>query len=192
MRIEGGFHTAYGELERRMKALAEEEGDVFLPNPEPPGPAHYVLICMEPSLGWWARTADDARSRVEAGFRDFLFSIEDFILHVCVRRYLCEFEQRYYITDLSKGAMLIKRAGLARTRRYDRWYELLLEELHLCAAPSASIIAIGSLVEQHLERRRFPKPFTRVMHYSGQAGLARSAGVSGREDSFEAFRVRSP
>jgi hypothetical protein len=30
-----------------MKALAEDDGDVFLPNPEPLGTVQYVLICME-------------------------------------------------------------------------------------------------------------------------------------------------
>lgn len=188
MRIDGGFHTAYRELEERMKALAEADGDVFLPNAEPLGPAHYVLICMEPSLGWWARTAYHARSRVDAGFRNFLFSIEDFILHFCVRRYLCESEQRYHVTDLSKGAMLVNRAGLARSQRYDRWYALLQEELDLCATPSAGIVAVGNLVSQHLARRGFRRPFTRVIHYSSQAGPARRTGVVGHEDIFQAFR----
>ena len=188
MRIDGGFHTAYRELEERMKALAEADGDVFLPNPEPLGPVHYVLICMEPSLGRWACTAEHARSRVEAGFRNFLFSIEDFILHFCVRWFLCESEQRYHITDLSKGAMLVNRAGLARIQRYDRWYALLQEELDLCATASAGIVAVGNVVFQHLARRGFRRPFTRVIHYSSQAGPARSAGIVGREDSFQAFR----
>src|SRR5205823_5284840 len=108
----------------RMKALADADGDVFLPVAEPEGPAHYVLIAMEPSLGWWARSADEARSKVEAGYRNFLFSIEDFILHFCVRRYLCGAAERYHITDLSKGAMLVERASLARSERYDRWFGL--------------------------------------------------------------------
>ena len=142
---------------------------------------------MEPSLGWWARSADHARSRVEAGFRNFLFSIEDFILHFCVRRYLCESEQRYHITDLSKGAMLVDHAGLARIQRYDRWYALLQEEVDLCATASTGIVAVGNVVSQHLARRSFPRPFTRIIHYSSQAGPARSAGVVGREDSFQAF-----
>jgi hypothetical protein len=134
MQIDRSFHTAYRELEEKMKALAEADGDVFLPNPEPPSPVHYVLICMEPSLGWWAQSADHARSRVEAGFRNFLFSIEDFILHFCVRRYLCGPAERYHMTDFSKGAMLVDRAGLARIQRYDRWYALLQEEIdHRCS-----------------------------------------------------------
>lgn len=182
------FLTAYRELEQRMRALAEADGDVFLPNPEPSGPAEYVLICMEPSLGRWARTPEQAKARVESGFRNFLSSIEDFIVHFCARRYLCEPEQRYHITDLSKGAMLVNRAGCARTQRYDRWYALLLEELELCATPSAGIVAVGNVVSQHLEGRHFPRPFTPVIHYSGQAGRARSTFVMGREDCFRSFR----
>ena len=62
-----------------MKVLAEADGDVFLPNPEPLGPVEYVFVCMEPSLGRWARSLDEARSKVEAGFHNFVYSIEDFI-----------------------------------------------------------------------------------------------------------------
>ena len=150
MLIDESFHTAYRELEERMKVLAEADGDVFLPNPEPSGTVQYILICMEPSLGRWARSADDARLRVEAGFRNFLFSIEDFILHFCVRRWLCGPAERYHITDFSKGAMLVDYAGFARTQRYDRWYSLLQQEINLCANPSAGIVAVGNVVAEHL------------------------------------------
>lgn len=98
------FHTEYRGLEERMRALAKADGDIFLPNPEPSAPVHYVLICMEPSLGWWARSADQASARVRTGFRNFLFSLEDFILHFCAQRYLCGPAERYHITDFSKGA----------------------------------------------------------------------------------------
>jgi len=175
-----------------MKALAEADGDAFVPNAEPLGPVQYVLICMEPSLGRWARSADHAKSRVEAGFRNFLFSIEDFILHFCVRRYLCGSAQRYHITDLSKGAMLVDRAGPARIQRYHRWYALLQEEIGLCATPGAGIVAVGNVVALQLRRRGFRRPFIQVIHYSGQAGAARSAGIVGREDSFQAFGGQSP
>ena len=187
MLIDESFRTAYRELEERMKLLAEADGDVFLPNPEPLGTVQYILICMEPSLSRWARSADHARSRVEAGFRNFLFSIEDFILHFCVRRYLCGPAERYHITDFSKGAMLVKDAGSARTQRYDRWYPLLQQEIDLCANPSAGIVAVGKRVAEELARRGFRRPFTWVIHYSGQAGLARSVGLKGREGSFQEF-----
>jgi hypothetical protein len=188
MRIDRTFSTAYRDLEERMKALAEADGDIFLPNPEPEDPVQFVLICMEPSLGRWARSEDQARSRVQAGFRNFVSSIDDFILHFCIQRYLCGPGQRYHITDLSKGAMVVERASRARFQRYDRWYALLQEEIDLVATPSARIIAVGNVVAEHLERRGFPRPFTRIIHYSSLAGSARSAGIIGREDSIEAFR----
>src|SRR5262245_3324627 len=171
-----------------MKALAEADGDVFLPNPEPLGPVEYVFVCMEPSLYRWARSADEARSKVEAGFRNFLSSIEDFIVHFFSHQYLCAPTQRYHVTDLSKGAMLVERAGVARAQRYDRWYGLLVEELDLVATSGAGIFAVGNAVARHLERRAFPRPFTPVIHYSGLAAQARAAGIVGHEDSFEKFR----
>jgi hypothetical protein len=188
MRIDEGFRAAYRALEAHMKALAEADGDVFLPNPEPLGPVAYVFVCMEPSLGRWARSADEARAKVEAGFRNFLSSIEDFILHFCIQQYLCAPTQRYHITDLSKGAMLVTRAGVARTQRYDRWYGLLVEELDLVATPGARIFTVGNAVTRHLERHVFPRPFTKVIHYSGLAARARAAGIIGHEDRFEEFK----
>jgi hypothetical protein len=195
--IDGGFHAAYQELQGRMKALAEAEGHVFPPNPEPLGPVNYVLICMEPSLGRWARTYDEARAQVEAGFRNFLASIETAILHFCARRYLCDSHRRYYITDISKGAMLVNSADVGRRQRYDRWYPLLLEELDLCATANAGVIAVGNIVFQYLnekgfqhylKEKGFQTPLAHVIHYSSQAGLARRRGVEGLEDAFDAFR----
>ena len=55
-----------------MRIQAEADGNVFLPNPEPEGPVDYVLICMEPSLGRWARNAEEARVRVKEGFKNFV------------------------------------------------------------------------------------------------------------------------
>ncbi len=47
------FQDAYQELEGRMRAFAEADGDVYLPNPEPAGPVDTVLIAMEPLMGGW-------------------------------------------------------------------------------------------------------------------------------------------
>jgi len=187
MPVNENFCAQYRELLERMKALAEFDGDVFLPNPPPKEPVDYILVCMEPSLGWWAKSADEARARVDAGFRNFLFSPEDFILHFCAQRFLCGTGQRYFLTDLSKGAMLVSRAGVARIERYDRWYALLQEEIELCSTPAARIVAVGNAVAQQLLRRGFKRPFTRVIHYSSQAGPARRAGIVGHEASFQSF-----
>lgn len=171
-----------------MKALAEDDGDVYLPNPEPVAPVDYVFICMEPSLGRWADHVDQLKDRVDAGSRNFVSSIEDFLLHYSIRHYLCGHDQRYHITDISKGAMLVERADIARTERYDRWYELLLQEIDLVAKPEAGIFAVGNAVADNLTRRRFSRPFTRVIHYSGQAARARADGIVGHEDAFEHFK----
>lgn len=179
------FQVAYRELEERMRALAKADGDIFLPNPEPNGPVEYVLICMEPSLG--GRSASELRAKVKEGFRNFLNSIEDFILHFSVRRYLCGPGQRYHITDFSKGAMPADDADRARRERYNRWYPLLKEEIDLVAAPNAGIIAVGKAVAEELERQGLQRTFTRVIHYSPQAARARNAGIEGHEDSFQAF-----
>jgi hypothetical protein len=190
MRVDGSFQAAYRDLEGRMKALAEGDGDVFLPNPEPEGPVDYVFICMEPSLGHWARSPEEAKSKVDAGFRNFLFSTETSILHFCIRHYLCKPTQRYHITDFSKGAMHVKGAGRERTQRYDRWYPLLQEEINLVATSDAAIFAVGKVVSQNLERLRFQRPFTPIIHYSPLAAGARSAEIVRlrQEDAFEAFR----
>jgi hypothetical protein len=38
-----------------------------------------VFVCMEPSLGRWARSADEAKSKVDAGFRNFLVLRKKFL-----------------------------------------------------------------------------------------------------------------
>jgi hypothetical protein len=84
--------------------------------------------------------------------------------------------------------MLVARARLAPEQRYDKWYALLQEEIDLVATPNACIVAVGNKVSQLLKRKRFRRDFTPVIHYSGQAGRARSEGIVGREDSFQAFK----
>ena len=200
MRLSGNFHAAYSDLEGRMKAQVEADDkalcdaaagwSVFLPNPEPEGPVDYLFICMEPSLGRWARSPQEAKSKVDEGFRNFLFSTETSILHFCIRHYLCEPTQRYHITDFSKGAMFVKGAGDTRTERYEMWYPLLKEEIDL-VGPDAAIFAVGKVVSQNLvERPGFRRRFTPIIHYSPQAARWRSREIVRlrQEDAFEAFR----
>jgi len=186
--IQGEFSAAYIALETRMRALAEADGDVFLPNPAPRSPVDHVLICMEPSLGRWAQKRDEAVARIEDGFRNFLSSLEDFILHFAARHYLCSPGEDYFVTDFSKGAMLVQDAHVNRLDRYDRWFPLLREELDLVARPGATFITVGRPVSEQLGRRGYPREFTRIIHYSGQAALARNACIAGHEPDFAIFR----
>jgi hypothetical protein len=185
--VADGFLTAYRELEARFRTLAEADGDIYLPNPEPAGQAEYVFICMEPSIARWGLDPEMGRRKIEAGFRNFVSTPEDFLLHFAIRKYLCRPGQRYHITDLSKGGMLVQRAGNERSKRYDRWYPLLIEELDLVAASGARIFAVGNVVEENLRERRFPRPFRKIIHYSSQAGAARIAATKPHEAAFRAF-----
>jgi hypothetical protein len=169
-----------------MKAQAQSDGDVFLPNPEPSKPVDYIFVCMEPSLGRWAGSPGEAREKIDTGFRNFVSSMENSILHFCIRRYLCEREQLYHMTDISKGAMLGKRANVARRERWNRWWPLLKDELDLVGKPDAGIFAVGRPVADYLQRRG--RAFTRLIHYSGLAGQARRTAIVGHEAEFEAWK----
>jgi hypothetical protein len=185
--MENEFIRAYRGLECKMKDLAESDGDVYLPNPEPSTPSDYIFICMEPSLGGWARSAHEALEKVASGFKNFLAGIEPMILHFSARRYLCEEGEQYHITDFSKGAMLVKRAGKKRTERCKRWYALLQKEIELIAKPGARIFAVGNAVAEQLRRQDFPWSITPLIHYSPLASGARKTRLRGHEGQFQSF-----
>ena len=183
------FQAAYHDLETRLGAQAEADGDIYLPNPEPQGPVDNVLVCMEPSMGGWARNTDEARAKISAGFRNFAGPAASLdgplLLLVCVRRFL---SPSYHITDLSKGAMPVEQARVNRTARWDRWYPLLLEEVRLVAAPEARFFAVGGEVDKYLKQKKFPHAVTRLLHYSWTANGHRALAVRGHEQEFERFR----
>jgi hypothetical protein len=62
-----------------------------------------------------------------------------------------------------------------------------LEELDLVAKPEARLFAVGSEVARNLTRNAFPRQFSTVLHFSGQAALHRASCVVGREEEFEQF-----
>jgi hypothetical protein len=179
------FARRFQELEQKFAAAAESDGDVYLPNFTPSGPVDAVLIGMEPSLGRWARTPAAAAERIGAGFRNFMWSPEDFILHWAARRSLCP-GGTYHVTDVSKGAMPVRKANIDRRARYARWTALLQEEIALVAKPNARIVAIGGQVGRLLKRNLAPREATCVMHHGAWAS-ARDAEVEGREAEFRDF-----
>lgn len=179
------FAARVSDLEAKFEAAAEADGDVYLPNFTPSAPVDAILIAMEPSLG--ARTPAEVRSRIAAGFRNFMWSPEDFILHHAARRALCPPGGAYHITDVSKGAMPVEKAHVDRGARYARWVPLLREEVDLIAKPHTRLVAIGREVRALLDRNGFGREVTSVMHYSPQASRHREAAVKGREPEFKAF-----
>ena len=163
----------YESLEAKFKKQINEDNDrwdvgsCFLPNIAPDGPVDYVLIAMEPSFG--GGSGEQQRGD-EHSPKNFSGSLGDFILHFCIKEYLCEGERSYYLTDLSKGAMPVRLAATDRQRRYQNWFPLLCEELKLVAQTNAKIVAIGNEVDGFLRKQNLPRPLAgKITHYSQQA-----------------------
>jgi hypothetical protein len=175
------------QLELKFAARAEADGDVYLPNFTPPAPVDAILIAMEPSFGAWARSREDASAKIAAGFRNFMFSVEDFLLHYAVRHFLCRSGETYHVTDVSKGAMTVAKANVDRETRYQNWATLFDKELDLLAKPDVRLIAIGQSVRAFLERRGSARPLKTILHYSPQAAAQRGAAVRHREREFSDF-----
>ena len=179
------FEAAYRELEYAFELQVNEdnrrfgsEASIYIPNIRPDGPVDYVLVGSEPSLGGWAKGStleermDEARRKLEKGYKNFATSPEDFIFHYCVREYMCQPHYTYHITDLSKGAMLTKLASDKPKDRYERWFDLLKREIGLVAQPGAPIIAIGGEAWRFLSKKSESGLFeghavTPILHFGG-------------------------
>ena len=66
--------------------IARRVGSCFLPNIAPDGPVDYVLIAMEPSFGGGSGEQPPGD---EHSPKNFSGSLQDFILHFCIKEYLC-------------------------------------------------------------------------------------------------------
>lgn len=183
------FDRDFEALEEKFRNQAEEDGDVFLPSIKPHGKVDFVLIGAEPSLGSWAKDKREAREKISQGFRDFSFSLGDFILHYCARAYLCQGERSYHVTDLSKGAMLVKKAGENHTERYSRWHDLLMAEWELVSKESTRVISIGGSAAKFLKGKA-PLVSKTILHHSNQAAKYRARCVKGRESQFREFAAQ--
>ena len=181
------FAAGYTELETTFRRLAEEDNTTYLPNPAPHGPVDFIFIAMEPSMGRWARSAEDTKHWVSHGFRNFLLSIDDFILHYSIRRFLCRAGRAYHITDVSKGPMFVRQARHNRWARWDRWYASLVQEIALVGKPDATILALGEEVALFLRRKGFNSLNGTTLHPSGNAAAYRKRAVEGREAEFTRF-----
>ena len=161
-------------------------------NIQPDGPVDFILIAQEPSRSCIppGRPRDWAGVK-SRGNRNFCDSIYDFIFHYCLRNYLCQDGQTYYLTDLSKGAMPVEKAKSAKSQRYKRWYPLLLEELNLVAEPGKTqVIAIGATVRDFLRRRDKRDEFGGidwVVHYSRAANGDKAKKVEPHLSEFSKF-----
>ena len=193
------FREQYEALEKKFCERVQADFDEFglssslLRNIRPEGPADYVLIAMEPSLGGGKRSEGDARppeweEAQKRTNRNFSHSIEDFILHFCIRKYLCGEGETYHLTDLSKGAMSVSDAASKSKERYERWYSLLKEELQLVAeSRETRVIAIGSEVAEFLSHKDLCDSTEKILHYSRRAGGSRESAIKPWKPRFPEF-----
>ncbi len=137
---------------------------VYIPNPIFTEKPLFALIGMESATG--GKGVKEVAKNVNEGFKNFLTSEQDFILHYCAYTYLCKGQFQYLITDISKGAMLTKLASKYRHRRYQAWCPLLKEELSAFSRPPIAI-AIGIGTRHQLNKLGFPVEHY-VRHYSSQ------------------------
>ena len=170
------FQEEYQALEGEFRAQVYEDNEhhgaqsVYLPNLAPQRPTDFVLVAMEPSTGGGVGELKKGKAFSP---KNFSGSVEDFILHFCIRKYLCGGGRTYHLTDLSKGAMLTRHAADKPEERYRRWYPLLKKELKLVAKPNAPIIAIGNVVHGFLTSQGMSGLRGPILHYSGMAARAR-------------------
>lgn len=94
-------------------------------------------------------TLEKAREDIKKGKRNFLSSEEDFILHYCAYKFLCEGGFSYHLTDISKGLLTSGEANRKRESRYRGWFPLLEQELELLGNPT--LIAVGKGTYDHLK-----------------------------------------
>lgn len=179
--------TSYTKLQKLFECQAKKEGTIYLPSIQPMVPVDFVFVAMEPSLKRWARDYKDAKDKIKLGFKDFTYSLEDFILHYCAMNYLCSAGLTYYVTNLSKGAMDVNKADQKRQERYKLWFPLFKRELQIVAKQGAKIIAIGKEVANFLRKEGFDA--TPVLHFSGRAAKYRVKLIQGREKEFEHLKV---
>ena len=177
------FHEKWAALEnnfqQRVQADNEELGiqSSYVHNFVPGGPVDYILIAMEPSTGVPVAGAQQSAPTYQID-RNFTWSVEDFVLHYCIRQYLCEDGEAYHLTDLAKGGMTTKLAEQQRQRRYKNWYPLLRKELQLLNKPGQTrIIAVGKVVQDFLKDRDLSAKSERVLHYTRTAARYRPKEV---------------
>lgn len=186
------FIERYEKLERAFdRQVAKDYKElgiksVFLPNIRPEGPVDFVLVAQEPSGG--KGDTVKALEGIERGERNFSGSVEDFILHFCVQEYLCQGGKTYYLTDLAKGAMPTKFAGLNRNERYERWYPLLQRELRVVANPGMRVIPIGTKVDDFLKQKSLDWPLEeRILHFAKPAAPHRGKASKCDPEGYRQF-----
>ncbi len=142
----------------------------YLPNMIPSDKVDFIFITMEPSFGRWAHDETEAKRRIMSGYKNFHWSIEDFIIQYTISEYLSE---SFYMTDISKVAMRVKDANKLRQDVYPKWIEHLKDEISLFGNEDAKLFFVGRVVEMWLSEIFNDKCHQCILHYSALAANKR-------------------
>ena len=189
-----GFNEAYAGLESAfLEQVRLDNADGwphahYVSNFVSKGPVDFVLIAMEASLGGGQPHDPATCECIDSKSKNFAFSIEDFILHFCIRRYLCQGGKTYHLTDLAKGQMSADKAKHLQWQRWERWYPLLETELRLVAKPGAPVISIGKEVERFLMAQEIEKHVGSIVHFSKNNGKAQKKAAEEQPVAYDEFR----
>ena len=191
--------NAYNSLEQQFREQVIKDRSrciecYYLPCVKPENMVDYIFVGMEPSSGR-AASVEDGKKKVKEGANNFgrctpppgdaKYPLDLFKLSFDT--FLCQSGETYYMTDVSKGAMLVKKAGIGRKQRFEDWYPLLQKEIGIVGKPGATIIAIGKVVKEFLERKT-GRPVNCVLHYSPVAAAHRKREAERDQEGFEAFK----
>jgi len=160
---------------------------VYLPNNYPTNRAKYVFITMEPSLGRWGKDEIKAKKRIADGFKNFLWSSEDFIFQYAISKYL---SVDYLITDISKIAINSKVANINRQDIYKEWIVYLEKEIKKMSIIKPVIFSVGNVVDVFIKKNIPRISPTKIIHYSPQAGNARKKARFENETKYQEFKTK--
>ena len=194
--------NAYSSLEQEFREQVIKDRCrgiecYYLPCVKPENKVDYIFVGMEPSSGGVA-SVEEGEERVREGKADnfglcapppYDTSYPLGLFKLSFDRFLSQPGETYYMTDVSKGAMLVKNAANNRKQRFEHWYPLLQEEIGIVGKPGATIIAIGKVV-QELLKRKTRHHVDRVLHYSPVANAHRKREAKNDCEGFEAFQEK--
>ena len=182
----GSFRERYENLQSQWRQLAMVRERQYLQYLAPRAPVDFVLVGKMTSISEKA-AADTPYGKfpdVPPPGYSLLLSIGDLILNYGAHRHLCQPGERYYLTDLGKGAVPPKYAkGKLQQEEFTVWYPMLLQELELVAKPGATVIPVGSATGNFLKAQKAQSGFpyrltTPILHWSTAAVSAAKMAAS--------------
>ena len=192
---------AYSDLEREFREQVKRDQAhgvecYYLPCVRPESKVDYIFVGMEPSSNG-AASVEEGEKMVKEGADNFGCctpppddaTYQLGLFKLSFDRFLCQDGETYYMTDVSKGAMLVKNAGSSREKRFEDWYPLLQREIGIVGKLEATIIAIGKPVKELLDQKA-GRPVDRILHYSRVAIAHRKRAAKNDQEGFVAFQEK--